>query len=217
MENTIIRNIRKHYLFDFFKCLFFSILITPSALTPLLILMADSSSVEDSYIFFTIIITLIFALLAIFFLYNTFKNFYYFIYPSKSDVYKEYPNLNEILTEINTSIEHEDQQIIISKRYMISKKDYRILILLNEILAFYIYAHKTNFVVDEYDIVAIDKYGIAHYFKYEPGQKEIMNNTLFFLQHKCPNAKFGCSDETLKYISDNKISKKINKIDGVKL
>lgn len=217
-HSDIIKNIKKNYFFNslsfFWRFVVLGIIIAFAFYY--LFIDADFTFAKYSFIeialysFIGICIMGSFA----YFLKKFIKNFYYYIYPSKS-IDNE---IDSIFDEIFSSIEYQDNEVIISQKYMLSKKDYRLLVNLDDVLIVYIREHKTNFVTDSYGIVVVDNHNNSYFY---PNPKEAVNNILNILLYKCKNAKFGYTDENFKYAMQNTINsnndEKINESFPLKL
>lgn len=200
MMKSAVKNIKNNYLLDSIKCLGRGILYGLGFIT--IINLGKNTGLE--FLLF-IIVDLIFLGSAVFSLHHWFKNFYFFLYPFKSNIYKVYGDISKILDEIELTAEYDDKQIIISERFVISKCDYRNLFLFDDVLGIYVQVHRTNLITDRYSIVVADKFERIAMFNYLPKQKDIVNEVLLILISKCKNAKIGYSDETLDYIKSNQV------------
>lgn len=212
--SEITKNIKKNYFYDsysyFWRLLLVSIPIGLGIYSLIEDNFFDDFTISDytfSEIIFTIFIISIFVLFFVAFAYGFVKNFYYYLHPNKNNIYNLYGNLDDVVNEISSSIEYDDKQIIISKNYIICKKDYRKLVHLNDILGVYIQVHKTNYVTDSYNIIVHNKYNDVYNFEYSNYEKDIANNVLAILTFKCKNAKFGYTNETLQYVHNNIVEK----------
>lgn len=194
-----LKNIKNNYLKDAIKCLCFGIMYL------FMFLVFAYQVWNDTQILFSIIMAVIFLGLTILYLYNFLKCAYFFFYPTKSDICKICSSINDALDEIEATALYDDKRLIVSQRFIVSKKDCRDLFLLDDILGIYVRVHKTNFVIDKYTIVIADKFDRSANFDYSPKQKEIMEQVLLILTSKCKHAKVGYSQETLDYIKNNTI------------
>lgn len=155
-----------------------------------------------------IIITILFAYLA----FIAFKNTLYYaklvFKPEEASVFKKYGSPEEILKileEINNTIEYEDKNLIISKNYISDKKNYSKIVAINDILGIHKLVHKTNFVIDYYQIVITDKYNEEITFNYTRNYEEKVNQLLLLIASKCPHAALGYTAKQREYINNNTI------------
>ena len=128
--------------------------------------------------------------------------------PYKSDIFKKYGSVNElekILDDIENNIEYEDEKIVVSKEYVTDKNDFEKLLAYKDILRVHKLVHKTNFVVDRYDLVITDKYNQEISYSYAPKDEQKVDNLLLYIGSKCDNAKLGYTNEAQKHINDNKV------------
>lgn len=202
MEQEILKKIKNSYLYEGIKLLLLNFLFWPISIMMFIGLITDTDGSLIGNLFMGII-NLFLVLLSVFILIQCCKSFYYFFNPYKSKVYKIYGNLESIIKEISSTTEYQDENVIISSNYLLSKHDYRSLVAFIDILGVYINVHKTNFVVDKYSIVISDKYNNTIWINYTPSQKDELNKVMIILTNKCHNAKFGYSAETLNHIRDN--------------
>ena len=119
-------------------------------------------------------------------------------------------DVEKILNEIEKHIEYEDENIIISKRYIYNKRDINGLVRCNDVLNIYKLVSKLNYVVNGYSVVIVDKYDYKITYNYSVRQEKTVNKVLLLLSNKCPNAVLGYSSEADEYVSKNK-SKLVDK------
>ncbi len=205
MDNNIIQDLKKKYLLDSIKRFLFFLLFLP-----FIIFLVIADVRNFSFDFDTLLMSvfiLFWTILTFFLLSSSIKYFQLYLNPSKIDILEKYPDLDKIILEINNNSVYSDEVVSISDNYIVSKKDYRNLFKLDEILGVYLNVHKTNYVIDAYNIVITDKYNKTSFFTYASNQKGILDNAMNVLTHKCTNAKFGYNKETLNYIKENVTSK----------
>lgn len=136
-----------------------------------------------------------------------FKSFILVINPEKSNLLKKYGSvekLEKIMEEIENTIEYEDNQIIVSKDYVADKKDFEKILAYKDILRVHKLVHKTNFVVDRYDVVLTDKYNFELSYSYPVKDEKKVDNLILLIGSKCNNAKLGYTKEAQKHIEKNK-------------
>lgn len=134
------------------------------------------------------------------------KCFLLVIDPSKSNIFRKYGSverLEEIMDEIEQTIEYEDKQIIVSKNYVADKKDFEKILAYKDILRVHKLVHKTNFVVDSYSVVITDKYNFEISYAYPVKQEETVDKIIALVGSKCENAKLGYTKEAAEYVKDN--------------
>ena len=110
------------------------------------------------------------------------KSFILVINPAKSNLFKKYGSVEElekIMEEIENTIEYEDNQIIVSKDYVADKKDFEKILAYKDILRVHKLVHKTNFVVDRYDVVLTDKYNFELSYSYPVKDEKKVDNLIF--------------------------------------
>lgn len=196
--NKVINNVRKN-----------EIKIALGTLIPALIftgiMIAILSSGEDiGELIFPLLIVGVFAVL---FDYVLIKCIIVIIDPLKSDLFKKYGSPEEIaniLNEIENTKEYEDRNLIISKRYISDKKDYSKIVACDDVLGVHKLVHKTNFVVDYFQIVITDKYGFEITYSYPVKEQEKCDKLLMIIANKCKNAKAGYTKQEQDHIKANK-------------
>lgn len=127
--------------------------------------------------------------------------------PKKSNIFKKYGSiekLENIMKEIESTIEYEDNQIIISKNYVADKKDFEKILAYKDILRVHKLVHKTNFVVDRYDVVITDKYNFEISYSYPVKDEKKVDSLILLIGSKCDNAKLGYTKESKEHIEMNK-------------
>lgn len=135
------------------------------------------------------------------------KCFILVIDPSKSNIFKKYGSvekLEKIMEEIESTIEYEDNQIIVSRNYVADKKDFEKILAYKDILRVHKLVHKTNFVVDRYDVVITDKYNFEMSYSYPVQDEKKVDSLILLIGSKCDNAKLGYTKEAKKHIEKNK-------------
>lgn len=111
------------------------------------------------------------------------------------------------MTEINLTKKYEDDELIVSEKYLISKSDYRKLTALDDILMIYKKVNERNFAVVSYDLVVINKYNDTIYFSYSSENEWVVDEILNILSKNCKNAVFGYTNENSKYVLEHTVPK----------
>lgn len=135
------------------------------------------------------------------------KSFILVIEPSKSNVFKKYGSiekLESIMEEIENTTEYEDNQIIVAKNYVADKKDFEKILAYKDILRVHKLVHKTNFVIDRYDLVITDKYNFELSYSYAVKDEKKVDNLILLIGSKCNNAKLGYTQEAKEHIKKYK-------------
>lgn len=143
------------------------------------------------------------------------SSFQLVIEPGDSNVFKKYggiEKLEKIIDEITNTKEYEDDRLIVSKNYVADKKDYEKILAYKDILRVHKLVHKTNFVIDRYDLVITDKYNFQISYPYAVKDEEKVDNLILLIGSKCENAKLGYTKEAEDHIKKNKeeLPKSIN-------
>ena len=136
-----------------------------------------------------------------------YKCFILVIDPSKSDIFKKYGTVEElekIIEEIENTIEYEDKKIIIAENYVADKKDFEKILAYKDILRVHKLVHKTNFVIDRYDLVITDKYNFQTSYSYEVKEEHKVDELIILIGSKCSNAKLGYTREAESHIKKYK-------------
>ena len=129
------------------------------------------------------------------------------IEPRDSNIFKKYggiENLERIIDEITNTKEYEDDRLIVAKNYVADKKDYEKILAYKDILRVHKLVHKTNFVIDRYDLVITDKYNFQISYSYAVKDEEKVDNLILLIGSKCENAKLGYTKEAEDHIKKNK-------------
>jgi len=153
-----------------------------------------------------LIMLVVFGLLALLMDYLFIKCMILVINPYKSNIFNKYGSverLEEIMDEIEETIEYEDKQIIVSKNYVADKKDFEKILAYKDILRVHKLVHKTNFVVDSYSVIITDKYNFEISYVYPVKQEETVDKLIALIGSKCDNAKLGYTKEAAEYVRDN--------------
>ena len=203
----IIDNIRKNALKDVLKLIVPVVLLSGGFI--MMLYMTFYDEFDGGYLF----LSAIFGLFTIPSIITLFKKIGLLIDPFKSDVFKKYGDpekIARIYAEIEQTVEYENDTMIVSKNYICDKKRADVLIACNDVLAIHQLVHKTNFIVDYYNIVITDKYGEEYHFTYKAKQEQECLNVLKFIAGKCKNAEIGYTQDELDHIRKNKISLKDN-------
>ena len=136
------------------------------------------------------------------------KSLKMYFHPENIPVFKIFggeENVVNIINDIEKNPEYNDGKLLINDKYLLPRKEKEDLMKLEDVLGVYIRVHKTNYVIDRYNIVITNKYNESHWATYYPNEKDLLEKTMDVLVLKCKNAKFGYSNETLKHINDNLI------------
>ena len=129
--------------------------------------------------------------------------------PMKDDVFKKYGSpkkIAKIIEEIENSKIYEDKHLIISQNYISDKKDYSKIVLCNDVLGVHKLVHKTNYVIDYYQIVITDKYNQTTTYQYGRNEEEKVNELLIVIGSKCPNAELGYTKKEWEHIKENSVA-----------
>ena len=201
----IIDNIRKNALKDVLK------LIIPVVLLSGGFIMMLYMTFYDGFDGVCLFLSAIFGLFAIPSIITLLKKIALLTNPFQSDVFKKYGDpekIERIYAEIEQTTEYEDDSLIVAKNYICDKKRADVLIACNDVLAIHQLVHKTNFIIDYYNIVITDKYGEEYHFTYKVKQKHECDSVLRYIASKCKNAEVGYTQDELDHIRKNKISLK---------
>ena len=201
----VIKNVRKNNLKE-------AILGTLIALIPNLILVEFIYElITDGFDVGIFLALLLFSLFTISFDIRLFRPWKVAINPYSSDIFKKYGSpekLNKILKEIEQTTEYEDKHLVISKNYISDKKVYEKIMACDDVLGVHKLVHKTNFVVDYYQIVITDKYGQEASYTYKVKEEEKVNQLLMVIAKKCKNAELGYTDKEQEHIKNNRVELK---------
>lgn len=154
-----------------------------------------------------IFMLLLFGVFAVLFDYALIKSILIIIDPLKSDLFKKYgppEKILDILDEIENTKEYEDKHLVISKNYISDKKDYSKIVACDDVLGVHKLVHKTNYVIDYYQIVIIDKYGLEIKYSYSVKNQDMCDKLLMVIAYKCKNAKVGYTKQEQDYIKANR-------------
>lgn len=201
--NEIIKNIRKNYIIDVLKGIIPTVLLNGVTIGMLYGAFYDGFEVE---FFFLAIVSGLFSVtqLVIFI-----KSLILAINPFKSNVFKKYgtpEKIASIYREIEKTTEYKDHTIVISHNYICHRNSAEILVACNDVLAIHKLVHKTNFLIDYYQIVITDKYGEEFRFTYNEKEEAIVDTLLIKIKGKCRNAETGYTQDELDHIRKNKVS-----------
>ncbi len=130
------------------------------------------------------------------------------INPINADVFKKYgdpENINKIIKEIEQNKIYENEDMIISRKYIHNKRNLEKLIACDDILGAHKIVHKKNFVIDYYEIDIIDKYRQHSSFIFDTSKESEVNNILLLLSQICQNAVIGYSNAELNNINNNAV------------
>lgn len=201
--DELIKNIRKNHIIDTLKSLIPTVLL--NGLTIGMLYGAFYDGFEGSFLF----LGAVSALFSITCLVMFIKNLTLAINPFKSDVFKKYGDPKKVASiyrEIESTTEYKDQTMVISRNYICHRSRADILVACNDVLAVHKLVHKTNFVVDYYQIVITDKYGEEFHFTYKKDEESLVNTLLIRIKGKCRNAEAGYTQDELDHIRKNKVS-----------
>lgn len=196
--NKVIKNVRKNEIKKAIANLILAVFFT-------IMMMGILSNGED-------VIENIFSLLIVggcevLFYYEFLMSVILIINPLKSDLFKRYGSPEEItniLDEIENTKEYEDKHLIISQNYISDRKIYSKIIACDDVLGVHKLVHKTNFVVDYYQIVITDKYGFEITYQYSVNEEEKCDKLLMMIAQKCKNAVIGYTKQEQEHIKENK-------------
>lgn len=208
MSNNVEKNIQKNYLKDALRDLFYTVIIFATSYMPINILLTENLSIGNSILVITFAVFLI--ILGLFTLYSTLRNIYLIFNLNETTSYNQENStggLNETINEIKEDSIYEDKYIIISKNYIMDKKDYRQIIKFEDILGIYQEVHKTNNIIDRYGIVIVNKYGEYFHYCYPSNCEKLIPKLITIIASKSNNAKVGYNKETFDYIKNNTIKK----------
>ena len=128
------------------------------------------------------------------------------INPLKADVFKKYGSpekIETILNEIESTKIYEDNQLIISSNYISNKNDYSEIVACKDVLGAHEQVHKTNFIIDYYQIVIIDRYNETIKYTYEKNEKDRVDQILMTIGAICHNAEIGYTKKEWENIRNN--------------
>lgn len=128
--------------------------------------------------------------------------------PYSSDIFKKYGSpdkLTNIIKEIEETIEYEDKFLRISENYISDVKDYEKIVACDDVLGIHKLVHKTNYVVDYYQIVLTDKYGQETTYTYKVKEEDKVNELILYIAKKCKNAEVGYTNKEQNHIKNNKV------------
>lgn len=208
MKENIEENLKKNYFKDAFKSLIGSIIFFSTCYIPLKGIFTEELSIGQ--FIFTFMIIIIFFILGIL----TFRSFLSSISnainlknSSLYEIFGDSQKIDNIINEMKQNHEYEDNNIIISKEYLLDKKDYRQLVKFDDILGIYESIHKTNNIPDRFSIVIETKYGETFQYNYKKGYHELVEKLIAIISSRSKNAKVGFTKETIDYIEENTIKK----------
>lgn len=158
----------------------------------------------------TTLYLIIFGALAVLMDYLVIKILIVVINPLSSNVFKKYGSpkeLAKILDEIESTKEYEDKRLIISKNYVMEKKDYESILAFDNVLAIHKEVHKTNGAIDGYSVIITDKYGFETKYSYGSSKKEQdkVDSLIMYIGSKCKNAEFGYTKQAQQHVRNNKV------------
>lgn len=164
--------------------------------------------------FFSILVFIISGIFIFCYLRSLHLSFKKYINPKKYGILKIYPNIYDIINEINNTVEYEDRKLVISTNYLISKADYTNLISLNNLARIHIseirnWGKSLYRPIIGYYLFFLELDGTKKNVYYDIDQKQEMQDVISVLELKCPNITSGYSQESM----DNNLfsaSKNIN-------
>lgn len=194
-EKDILKNIRKNSIKGFI--VFLIIAIVPHV-------GIYACLVTPEYKFFAIIL-LVFSLL---FDYILVKLLITIINPLRDPVFRKYGSpkkVKEILNELNSNIVYEDDNIIMSKKYIVEKSDFSSLIAFEDVIGVHKLRHQKNFATDYYGVILTDKYGYQHQYTYRVRDEKKCDELLMITASLCKNAAIGYTKQQKQYIKENTV------------
>lgn len=198
----LVENIRKNAIKDSLKLFIPAILL--NIVFVMMLYMTFYNGFDGEYLFLSAIC----GLFSIPTIIMWFKKIALVVNPYKSDVFKKHGSperIMQIYSEIEKTIEYENNIMIVSQNYICSKNRADVLISCNDVLAIHKLIHKTNFIIDYYVIVITDKYDKEYHFTYDVKQENECISDLNFIASKCKNAKIGYTQDAQNHINKNKI------------
>lgn len=199
----VIKNVRKNNLKAAIVGTLFSLIPNGVLLVFLYGMITDGF---DGELFFIMLIVGLFTVPIDIGLYRTWKVVFN---PNSSDIFKKYGSpekLTKIIKEIEDTVEYEDKFLRISKNYISDVKDYEKIVACDDVLGIHKLIHKTNYVVDYYQIVLTDKYGQETTYTYKVKEEDKVNELILYIAKKCKNAEVGYTNKEQTHIKNNKIS-----------
>lgn len=152
--------------------------------------------------FFTIFVFIVSGIFIFCFLRPVYHSFKKYINPEKYGILKKYPNIHDIINEINDTVEYEDRKLVISTKYLISKKDYTKIISLRNLDRIHI-SVKQNWgkslyrPIIGYYLFFLELDGTKKNIYYDIDQKQEMQDVISVLELKCPNITSGYNQESM--------------------
>ena len=131
--------------------------------------------------------------------------------PEESLLFKRFGGVHEvqrILFEMNYDTIYSDHAIVMSNHYCYPTKDIEGLVAYNDILMIHKLVHKTNFVIDSYNVVITNNYGQQFTCQYSRNEEDKCNTVMLIIAQRSPNAVIGYSSAALAYVESNKLSLK---------
>jgi len=139
------------------------------------------------------------------------------INPLKDPVFRKYGSpkkIKEILNELNSNIVYEDENIIMSDKYITEKKDFSGLIAFEDVLGIHKLQHKKNGFTNYYGVILTDKYGYEHRYTYQVQNENKCDELIMITANLCPNAVVGYTNQQKQHIKENKVELKELPIDS---
>lgn len=214
-ENGIKKNIKKSYrkkllinFIYFFIIIFFTFSIS-------FLCWIEIKKIN----FISILVFIVSGIIIFYYLHPLYLSFKRYINPKRYGILKKYPNISDIINEINNTIEYKDKKLVISTKYLIAKDDYTNLIFLGNLDRIYI-AENTNGgrsfrqQILGYYLFFLELDGNKNYIYYDVDQKQEMYYVISILERKCPNIITGYTDNYIcnksLFASKNIDSDKVN-------
>ena len=199
MKDRVKKNIRKNIITNLISLTLPMLLLNCSTIILICLLIAEIAPMS------TIFILIIMIVFAIAYDAKYFKILELALHPEKSDIFKKYPDIEKILDNIEKTTIYSDEVIILSKEYVSDPNDYEKIIKYDDILGLHREIHKTNYSIDAYGIVIVDKYDQTFKFYYMKKDKNKCDEMLLLIASKCKNAEFGYTNQEQEHIKNNKI------------
>ena len=208
-KNESIKNVRKKEL----KFLLYS--LTPIlTFNSLFILCLYYTIISKNGFINMIVPTFITGILSFLLDWSIKDSFLIFINPLRNNIFKKYGSpqeIDNIIENINNSIEYEYHNLIISKQYISDKKDYSKIINCDDVLGIHKIIYKKRKKIIKFKIVITDKWGQESFYEFKKSNEKECDDFIAIICKKCPNAMFGYTNQQKQYILTNKID--LNKID----
>ena len=202
MKDEIIKKIKAKY--QGFVILF-AILLCISV--PLSVIFTIALIIDGEWHFEGIFVVAVSSILSIYWFFRLRDSIKMMTHPLEGAVFKKYggiENVVAIINEIENTIEYEDNQLILSKRFLMEKNDYEVLVAYEDILRVHKLVHRTNGIITYYEVTVIDRFDDRIGFIYNKDSEKNVDQILMMLTQKCKRAKLGYTSELFSYIKENK-------------